>query len=113
MKKKILSLAAIALFMIGFTSCSNEELDKCVVENTAAMKSVETRSSVPMTTEEVQARLKALNEKYNCNFVMNKPAECHNEYTFAILENVMRRLAGLEPIPFNLDSLYIQEVKNK
>ena len=102
MKKKILTLAAIALFMAGFTSCSNEELDKCVVENTAAMKSVETRSSAPMTTEEVQARLKALNEKYNCNFVMNKPAECHNEYTFAILENVMRRLAGLEPLPIEV-----------
>lgn len=56
---KFLSLAAIALFMIGFTSCSNEELNECVVENTAVMKSVETRSSAPMTTEEVQARLKA------------------------------------------------------
>lgn len=32
MKKKILTLAAIALFMAGFTSCNNEDIDECFVE---------------------------------------------------------------------------------
>lgn len=102
MKKKILTLAAIALFMAGFTSCNNEDIDECFVENTAATKIVETRSSVPMTMEEALARLQALNEKYNCNFVMVKPAELHDEHHFAILENVMRSLAGLEPLPIEV-----------
>ncbi len=104
MKKKILTLATVITLITGFVSCSNDDFEECLQKSAVISKSVETRSTGTMTEEEVKERLRVLNEKYNCHFVMVKPAELHDEHHFAILENVMRRNVGLEPLPIDVEN---------
>ncbi len=115
MKRKILTFATLVSFMLVFASCSNSEVKECSSDNAEIAKSVETKRPGSMTEEEVKERLRILNEKYNLDFKMVKPAELHDELNFAVLENVMRRTVGLEPLYDTnyLDSLYNAIYVNK
>lgn len=59
-----------------------------------------TRAASSITMEEVQEKLDKLNEKYGSNWTLNKNVspKTYDDSYFVILENMLRRDIGLEPI---------------
>lgn len=105
MRKILLLEFAVAIVLTaGVVSCSNEEFESVYLKGTSLQKA-KTMNSV-MTSEQVQAKLKALNEKYGCCYIIDEdiPAEEFNEFFFEVLENAMRTDVGLNPTGEGLQS---------
>ena len=79
------------------------------INNIESSKSRMTRAAYSITMEEVQERLDKLNDKYGSNWTLNKDIspETYDDSYFVILENMLRREKGLEPITIqNLSPIY-------
>ena len=103
MKKKLLfTFACVMALMAGFVSCTNDDFEDCMPV-AEMQKSAMTRSAGnEITMEDVKARMAELNEKYGVKFFINEdaPASDYDDSFFNVVENVMRRNVGLEPIDF-------------
>ena len=92
--------ACIVSVMTTFMSCTNEDCDDCMPVAEMHRSAITRSIGDEITIEEVKARMAELNERYGVNFVINEeaPASDYDNSFFIVVENVMRRNVGLEPI---------------
>ncbi len=101
MKREIIfTFACVMALMSGFVSCTNEDFEDSMPVAEMQRSAITRSIGDEITIEEVKARMAELNERYSVNFVINEeaPASDYDNSFFIVVENVMRRNVGLEPI---------------
>ena len=109
MKKKLFfTFASVLMLLSGFVSCSNEYFENDFVQDMPQ----KTRVAKTMTKEDVQARLAELNEKYNCNFLIdsNIASEEFNDLFFTTLENVMKKRTRIDAKNEKMEDWLIDQI---
>lgn len=98
-RRMFITLFGVLFLMFGFAACTEDDNAAYNVPKSINKK---TRAEYTITYDDIQARIDELRIKYDSEWIINvnrkKPISYYTEQYFLLVENILRKDAGLEPL---------------